>query len=165
MLPGLYVLEEKTLAATNAEDPTALLLADHEWLRTVIEEYRVKVRSPELLAEVHKAMLELKPALELHIKREEEAYFPALEEYMQESGQGSTFDMYGEHDAIKIRMEQLLQALHQPAGARDAYSALARSLLVHFENEEELIFAEAPSHLTDEARRSILQLFSSLQDA
>jgi hemerythrin-like domain-containing protein len=164
MLPGLDALEEKTRIATLAEDPTAILLADHEWLRNLLEAYRLQVRKGEQLAEVHAAMQDLKPRLELHIRREEDAYFPAVEGFMQESGQGSTFDMYGEHDAIKIRLEQLLVALDRASGANDAYGALSRSLLIHFENEEELIFAEAPSHLSDVARRAVLQQFLSLED-
>ncbi|HEX5368342.1 MAG TPA: hemerythrin domain-containing protein [Dehalococcoidia bacterium] len=165
MLPGLDVLTEKTLAAIAAEDPTAILLADHEWLRDVIEAYRHQLGTPGNLAEVQAAMLELKPRLELHIRREEEAYFPAVEAFMQESGQGSTFDMYGEHDAIRIRLEELLIALDRQSMESHAYGAFSRSILVHFENEEELIFAEAPAHLTDSACRDILKLFEALSVA
>jgi hypothetical protein len=162
MLPGLDLLETRTRAANEANDPTALLLADHEWLRGLLETYRPLVRESDRLGEVQTAMLELKPRLELHIRREEDAYFPAIEGFMQESGQGSTFDMYGEHDAIKIRLEQLLAALAGRSSAADAYGALSRSLLVHFENEEELIFAEAPQHLTEASRREVLRLFEAL---
>jgi hemerythrin-like domain-containing protein len=163
MLPGLDLLEAKTRAATQAEDPTAVLLADHDWLRDLLDEYRQLARRGERLAEVREAMLELQPRLELHIRREEEAYFPAVEEFMQEAGQGSTFDMYGEHDAIKIRLEQLLVALGRDSGAADAFGALARSLLIHFENEEELIFAEAPQHLTEQTRREVTRKFEALE--
>jgi len=162
MLPGLETLEAKTRAATAAGDPTAVLLADHEWLRDVLEEYRPLARRGERLDEVQAAVQELKPRLELHIRREEEAYFPAIEEFMQETGQGSTFDMYGEHDAIKIRLEQLLRALDTGMDVGGSYAAFARSLLVHFENEEELIFAEAPAHLSEEACRQVLGLFEAL---
>lgn len=162
MLPGLDELHEKISAATEAEDPTAILLADHEWLRNLLEVYRPQVRKGEQLGDVHTAVRELKPRLDLHIRREEEAYFPAVEDFMQESGQGSTFDMYGEHDAIRIRLEQLLVALDRQSGAGDAYSALSRSLLIHFENEEELIFADAPAHLSQAARREILAKFEAL---
>lgn len=163
MLPGLDTLETKIRAATEAEDPTALLLADHDWLRDLLETYRERVRSDERLKEVYEAIRELKPRLELHIRREEEAYFPAIEEFIVESGQGSTFDMYGEHDAIKIRLEQLLTALERQSGVVDAYGALRRSLLIHFENEEDLIFREAPQHLTMEARREVMRRFEALE--
>ena len=165
MLPGLDVLAEKTRLATAQADPTAILLADHEWLRDVLDEYRSVLATPGRLAEVHGAMTELKPRLELHIKREEDAYFPAVEGFMRESGQGSTFDMYGEHDAIRIRLDELLIALDRQSMEAHAYSAFARSLLVHFENEEELIFAEAPIHLTDSARQSVIEKFALLQQS
>ncbi|HWO72780.1 MAG TPA: hemerythrin domain-containing protein [Dehalococcoidia bacterium] len=162
MLPGLEELETKTREAVANEDPTAILLADHEWLRGLLEELRPLARRADRAEEVREAVLELQPRLELHIRREEEAYFPAIEPLMEEAGQGSTFDMYGEHDAVRIRLEQLLKALDSRAGVPDAYAALARSMLVHFENEEELIFAEAPSRLDEEARREVIRRFEAL---
>ena len=164
MLPGLDDLTEKIRSAVSEDDPTAFLLAEHDWLRDVLDVYRNELQTPGRLAEIHAAMLDLKPKLELHIRREEEAFFPAIEEFMQESGQGSTFDMYGEHDAIRIRMEELLRALDRPSMESSAYSAFSRSLLVHFENEEELIFAEAPSHLSESARRDVLRQFEAMHE-
>ena len=161
-LPGLDELEARARSAAEALDPTALLLADHDWLRGVLETYRPLARRGERLSEVHAGIHALEPLLDLHIRREEDAFFPAVEEFMRETGQGSTFDMYGEHDAIRIRLEQLLTALDSQAPVGDAFAALSRSLLVHFENEEELIFAEAPRHLTPESSRVILQKFAAL---
>ncbi len=162
VLPGLDQLEVTAAEATAANDPTAFLLAEHEWLRALLEAYRPAVARGEKLAEVHEAIRELKGRLDLHIRREEEAYFPAVEGFMAESGQGSTFDMYGEHDAIRIRLDELLIALDRQSMESHAYGAFSRSLLVHFENEEELIFAEAPAHLTEEARRQIIEKFADL---
>jgi hypothetical protein len=162
MLPGLDDLATKTSAANEAADPTSFLLADHAWLRDVIDAYRPLASAANRLSEVREAITDLKPLLDLHIRREEDAFFPAIEPFMIESGQGSTFDMYGEHDAIRIRLEQLLGALGQGVGAGSAYAAFSRSLLVHFENEEELIFAEAPQHLTHESCRDILKRFEEL---
>lgn len=163
MLPGLSDLEEKTRDAIAATDPTAFLLAEHAWLRELLDAYRAQARSGEQPGEVLEAMREMQPMLELHIRYEEEAYFPAIEDLMQEAGQGSTFDMYGEHDAIKIRLEQLLAALEGRSGVAAAYGAFSRSLLVHFENEEELIFAEVPTRLSEDARRDVLQAFDALK--
>ncbi len=75
---------------------------------------------------------------------------------MTEAGQGSTVDMYGEHDAIHIRHDELLQALDTGGDIARAAANFRRSLTVHFDNEEELIFAEAPRWLPEEANRSIL---------
>lgn len=166
MLPGLDALETKRRAASEQDDPTAFLLADHEWLRDLLETYRSAMKSDDRLEEVRAAMVELQPLLDIHIRLEEEAHFPAIEPLMKETGQGSTFDTsfdtYGEHDAIRTRFGQLLEALERGSEAAAAYAALARSLLVHFENEEDLIFAEAPRHLTPEARREVLDKFDSI---
>ena len=164
-LPGLGELTADTQKALDALDPTAYLLAGHAWLRSVIATYRTLVRDGERAGLVAD-MEELSTALELHIRREEEAYFPAVEEVMVESGQGSTFDMYGEHDAIRIRLGELLDTLSKGApDASSAFGAFSRSLLVHFENEEELIFAEVPGHLSEEQRRDILRQFTRLAEA
>jgi hemerythrin HHE cation binding domain-containing protein len=162
MLPGLESLEARLRTATEEQDPTAFLLADHDWLRDLVEEYRGPARRGERLDEIKAAMLDLKPRLDLHIRREEEAYFPAVEDWMRESGQGSTFDLYGEHDAIRIRFDQILTALDRRSDVAAAYGALARSLLIHFENEEELVFRDAPAHLSDEARRQVIEKFDAL---
>jgi hemerythrin-like domain-containing protein len=162
VLPGLKQLEATIAEATRAVDPTAVLLADHEWLRSLLEAHRPSVQRGEKLGEIHAATQALKPRLDLHIRREEQAYFPAVEESLRESGRGSTLDMYGEHDAIRIRLDELLVALDLGTGVADAYAAFSRSLLIHFENEEELVFSEAPAHLSERARRQILSQFEAL---
>jgi hypothetical protein len=162
MLPGLNELAAKTNAAAEAVDPTAYLLADHDWLRFVIDIYHGLAGIAAERTRVQADAAELLRLLELHIRKEEEAYFPAIESVMEELGQGSTFDMYGEHDAIRIRFDELLTALAEGVGIGPAYGALSRSILIHFENEEELIFAEAPQHLSPEVRATILEHFAAI---
>jgi iron-sulfur cluster repair protein YtfE (RIC family) len=157
-LPWLHELSVKTRQAVADVDPTAYLLADHDWLRSVLEAYRPVVGNSVERKRIHGDVLELQTALDLHIRREEDAYFPAIENVMEELGQGSTFDMYGEHDAIRIRLDELLQALSEGIGAPGAFAAFVRSLVIHFENEEELLFADAPSHLSMERRHQVLDL-------
>jgi hypothetical protein len=163
-LPHLDELAAATRQAAEAVDPTAYLLADHAWMRTVIDAYRGLVGVATERARVRADAAELLRLLDLHIRKEEEAYFPAIEEIMLELGQGSTFDMYGEHDAIRIRFDELLQALDEGTGAGTAYPALSRALLIHFENEEELIFAEAPQHLSSDACAEILTRFAAIDN-
>ena len=67
---------------------------------------------------------------------------------MLEAGQGSTFDLYGEHDAIRIRRAQLAEAVASRADIPGAFAAFARSISVHFDNEEELVFPAALGWLT-----------------
>lgn len=162
MLPGLDVLELKIAAARRSNDPTGVLLAEHEWLRSILDEYQRKTQDGQDTAATFATMQALGPLLNLHILREEEAYFPAVEEFVHKAGQGSTTDMYGEHDAIRIRHDELLSSLERRGMAGEAFAAFSRALLVHFENEEELVFAEAPQHLTEESRLRILTRFDEL---
>jgi iron-sulfur cluster repair protein YtfE (RIC family) len=161
-LPGLDELSAQIQQALGNVDPTAYLIADHNWLRSVLAAYRGQVAVDSEREQVVTDVEALQNAIDVHIRKEEEAYFPAIEGAMEELGQGSTFDMYGEHDAIRIRLEELLQALSDGSGIQDAFGALTRSLTVHFENEEELIFAEAPAHLSIDQRQTILEQFGQL---
>jgi hypothetical protein len=155
-LPKIDELESGRSRAISDRDPTAYLLADHAWLRLVLDAYQHVIRSAEGQAQVRDQFEAFEDALDLHIRLEEDVYFPAVETVMEELGQGSTFDMYGEHDAIRIRMGELLEALSDGRGSPDAFAALKRSLVIHFENEEELIFAEVPPHLTPEEGGELL---------
>jgi len=134
-------------------DPSAFLLADHAWLRVVLD--ALDPGSGQYV-DLHEKLEQLVPSIELHIRQEEEFFFPAVEPVMKELGTGSTEDMYGEHDAIRIRIDELFRAFHSPTDINRAYDSFVRSLLVHFENEEELIFAEAPSHLSEMTRREVI---------
>ena len=160
-LAGTEELQAKVARAKEAVDPTAILLADHEWLRFLLDHYHAVIGQAERLGEIHEAIETLKPCLDLHIRREEEVYFPAVEPYVLASGRGSTIDMYGEHDAIRIRIDELLMAFGG-SNAAGAYSAFSRSLLNHFDNEEELVFADAPQQLSMDARKEILERFREL---
>ena len=126
----------------QANDPAALLIADHAWLRLVLDELQPLSHQAGRFIALRDDILELAPAIEAHIRLEEDAFFPAIEPIMRELGQGSTEDMYGEHDGIRIRIDELLRAFHSTEDVAQAYANFSRSLVVHFDNEEELIFAK-----------------------
>jgi hypothetical protein len=70
--------------------------------------------------------------------------------------------MYGEHDAIRIRIEEFQDALVRGRDLTSALAALRRALVVHFDNEEELFFYGPAEQLTQEARRQVLARFEDL---
>lgn len=157
-LPGIDQLTEDLQAAIAANDPTAYLFAEHMWTRGVLEELRTKLEKSGISsAEVD----ELARFIDLHIRREEEAYFPALEPIVVKM-RLSTFEMYGEHDAIRIRIEEFQDAIARGRDLTSALAALRRALVVHFDNEEELFFYEPAEQLTQEARRQVLAQFEKL---
>ena len=161
-LPGLEEYRTQAEAARSALDPTAFLLADHEWLRFLLAELRPRAADSAQAAELHAIIEALEPLLDRHIRQEEEAYFPVVDRHVRELTEGATEDMYGEHDAIRVALSDLLGALARGREATTAYAAFTRSLLVHFENEEELIFGEAAERLSKAERRAILEKFDSL---
>ena len=154
-------LEAAQLEAVNSGDATAFLMAEHDWLRSVLEEMKARVsgRQFELL---RTSLPSVSQRLDLHIRKEEEVPFPAIEPQMLESGQGSTFDMYGEHDAIRIRRDELVRALEAQSDISGSFAALERSITIHFDNEEDLIFADAPGWLTQEQGAILIQQMQAL---
>jgi hemerythrin-like domain-containing protein len=163
MLPGFEEHRSTVEAAKALADPTGVLLADHEWVRYLLKEFRKPASSPDGGGELLEFCSSFEPLLDLHIRQEEEAYFLVVEPYVLRLTEGSTEDMYGEHDAIRVALSDLLAALARQHEVAVAYSALERSLLVHFENEEELVFAEAPSQLSHGERLEILERFENIR--
>ena len=152
--------------AIEAVDPASYLLADHAWLRSVLGDLEHLSDESGRLGELHAGILELAPLIDTHIRLEEEAFFPAIEEFVRKSRRGSTEDMYGEHDAIRIRLEQLLAALsHYGSTASAELAAFSRSLLNHFDNEEELLFTDLLDQLSDATRQDVLSKFASISEA
>jgi len=144
-LPGSERHAAARAAAAEANDPAALLIADHEWLRLVVDELRPMSQQAGQFNALRDDILQLAAAIELHIRLEEDAFFPAIEPIIRKLGQGSTEDMYGEHDGIRIRIDELLRSFHLSGDVTHAYLNFVRSVVVHFDNEEELIFAKAHS--------------------
>jgi len=158
-------LTEAQQEATNAGDATGFLIAEHEWLRAALYDLRsmAETADADAGAEAFGAYLgEVSAQLDLHIRKEEEVFFLAIEPQMLEEGQGSTFDMYGEHDAIRIRRDELVAAVGKRAGIRGAFASFARSITVHFENEEELVFADAPGWITKEQGADLISKMQAL---
>jgi hemerythrin-like domain-containing protein len=160
-LPERESLSANVTAASTANDPTAYLLAEHEWTRVVLDDLhgRLGAGGPGLSMDDAEA---LKHFVDLHIRREEEVFFPALEPIVRAMGLGSTEDMYGEHDAIRIRLEELEDAIARSHLNEDHLAALRRSLLVHFDNEEELLFYEPASRLSEELRQNVIEGFKQI---
>jgi hemerythrin-like domain-containing protein len=163
-LPGTEKLAENLAVAVQANDPTGFLLADHEWTRDILDVFRASAVNGALMLSTEDVE-ELVSFIDLHIRREEDAYFPALESIVRQMRLGSTEEMYGEHDAIRICLEELQHAVARRDEVTSQLAALRRSLLVHFENEEELYFREPASRLTDEARREVITGFEALAKA
>lgn len=160
-LPGLEELAVEVAAAASSNDPTAYLLAEHAWVRDVLDDMRERVKDSGSLSSDD--IEQFGAMIDLHIRREEEAYFPLLEPIVQAMRIGTTEEMYGEHDAIRICMEGMQDSVARVSDLNSPLAALRRSLLVHFENEEELLFYEPAGRLTDDARREILAGFAALE--
>lgn len=152
--------------AVSNDDPTAVLLAEHAWLRSILLELDKALRR-DTSADRPRLRSQLEPLrglLELHIRREEDLYFPAVEPLLGSGGKEAIADMYGEHDAIRIRFDQFAEALHAGQEVAPALRGLEKSLVVHFDNEEELIFEEVAGRLTRESGRELVASMQRIEE-
>jgi hemerythrin-like domain-containing protein len=156
---------ELEIAVAN-DDPTAVLLAEHAWLRSILAELdRGQRRDTSADRPGLRSQLEpLRGLLELHIRKEEDLYFPAVQSLLGVRGEQAIADMYGEHDAIRIRYDQFADALHAGQEVAHELSSLEKSLVVHFDNEEELIFEEVSGRLTRESGRELVASMQRIEE-
>ena len=144
--------QAQSAAASAAGDPVALLLAEHEWLRSIIIETDKRLDGGlDLGSEQYRQRQQvIWSIIDSHIHKEEDVVFPALDGLFAENERSDiqTETMYGEHDAIRIRFEDLQEVLDVGEDPRQAFRHLWKALTVHFDNEEQYIFEPARPLIT-----------------
>ncbi len=147
-LPELRGLHEDREAAYRRGVPAAALLAEHAWLEEAL------LSLAELAGE-RTAFLDafgtVAAVLALHIRKEEEVYFPPLREAYATLGRDAAVidEMLGEHDGIALRRQAVESAPDEPGALERALRGLTHALAVHFENEEESVLRDGDGILGD----------------
>lgn len=160
-LPPLETLAERRCQTYANMDPTATLLVEHEWLEESLLVLRASARHG---ADAVRRVFDIFSAvLDVHIRKEEHAYFPALTAAYAVAGRNPSIidDMIGEHDGVNIRRDEVESAL---AGGRPldrAAAAFAHALVVHFENEEGWVL-EGAAALLGEGAAAVVETFRAL---
>jgi hemerythrin-like domain-containing protein len=142
-----------------AGDPTAMLMVDHEWLRAALAELRQRALSGVEAAEFAEVVGLVWQVVDEHSRLEEELYLDAVDEALSRHGRQNPMvqAMKAEHDALPDRYRQLQAALSGQGDVVRALDGLTRALLVHFDNEEDLVFQEAQEVVTGETGRGLAQ--------
>lgn len=141
-LPSLDSLAERRRDTYRRNDPTATLVAEHEWLENALIALRTMASCPGRMGP---GLTTVFRELEIHIRKEEDVYFPALAVAYKAAGRhkGLIDDMIGEHDGIRVRREELESAIAGQRPLDRAIAAFNHALAVHFEHEEDWVLAGA----------------------
>jgi iron-sulfur cluster repair protein YtfE (RIC family) len=133
------------LEAYRKGEATAILLADHDWLRAALAELRPRALAAGERADLEALAESIWQGIQEHSQVEEQIYFPGVERLLAEAGRHNPMvqAMAAERDALPERYRQLQQSLALSTELLPAIDAFARALLVHFDNEEDLVFEEA----------------------
>lgn len=157
--------EESGVAAARG-DPTALLMSEHNWLRTVLAsvEKVLRIDAETALASLESNLQKVKAFMYVHIRKEEDIYFPALESQLAAEGLAVDLQsLYAEHDAVQEWQDRFLHTLISAKGVLPAFYSFHNALVRHFNNEEELVFERAPAMLTPEAGREMVEKMIRLE--
>ncbi len=156
---------QATEQAARDGDPVGILMAEHEWLRSIIAETDRSLDEGASLGsqERREQQAVIWGHIDSHIRKEEEAVFPALDVAFADIGRTDvqSEDMYGEHDAIRMRYEQLQDVLDAGKEPDTAYRHLWRALTIHFDNEEEYLFYPGRHLLSGEPAAAIVKRMQS----
>ncbi|GBD13559.1 hypothetical protein HRbin24_01591 [bacterium HR24] len=160
---ALADLAARRLAACRAGDPTGILMADHEWLRPALAELRARARDGVDASALERLVSAIWEVVDSHSRVEEELYFPAVDRLLAEAGRPNpmVMAMAAEHDALPDRRRQLLEALAAGRDPLPAIDAFSRALLVHFDNEEDLVFEDAREVLKGEEGRRLARAMAA----
>ena len=123
---------------------TELLRSAHQLFRRLFAEHRGS--SPEKKREIFRT---LKKELEIHAKIEEELFYPAVVKLRSGEARAIVRDGLEEHQALEGMLAEIDQMDELDQRYDERIAALSESLELHLRDEEERIFAQAVSHLSE----------------
>ena len=141
---------------------TDVLRSAHEVFRKLLSEYHGA--SPARQREIFRS---IKKELEIHARIEEELFYPAVVKVRSGEARAVVRNGLEEHQILEGLLAEIDQMDARDDRYDDRMTALRESLERHLHGEEELIFVQASSHLSDarlekigtdmEARKKVLR--------
>lgn len=155
--------EREMSEAAAAGDPTSMLVADHKWMRTIFDEMTHRMANDQSsIAELLPGLKEMAAALEVHIRQEEDIYFPAVKSLV--SGRAKTWiaAAFPEHEVIRMTEDDFLDAVERRKDLARDFRSFHSALIQHLDNEEEFIFPEVTADLDGETAQGLAQAMQRL---
>jgi len=149
-----YQSEFGRAAATG--DPTGLLLADHNWIRTVFEELTLRMTADQsTIRELLPGLKHMAELLDTHIRQEEDVYFPAVRPPVSDRARTWIAAAFPEHEVVRMTEDDFLEAIERRRDLGTDFRSFHSALVQHLDNEEEFIFPEVAANLAEDAARSL----------
>jgi len=123
---------------------TDVLKNAHELFRKLFTEHRGS--SPDKKREIFRT---LKRELEIHARIEEELFYPAVVKLRSSEARAIVRDGLEEHQILEGLLAEIDQMDVKDQGYDERIAALRESLERHLRDEEDRIFAQALSHLSE----------------
>ena len=123
---------------------TDLLRNAHELFRALFAEY--PGASPARKREIFRA---IKEELEIHARIEEELFYPAVVRVRSDEARATVRNGLEVHQTLEGLLAQMDQMDTGDQGYDERMSALRENVERHLRNEEERIFTQAVSHLSE----------------
>ena len=143
---------------TVERDVTDYMQADHSRLDKILEAFQ-EARKGEKWGEALIAFKEFDMGLRRHIQAEEEVLFPLFEEKTGMTDGGPTFVMRMEHTDIRDFLEKIKAATEAKDGdaAAEATQMLTATLTDHNMKEEQILYPESDSFLSEAERKDFIR--------
>jgi hemerythrin-like domain-containing protein len=149
--------------AAASENPTGMLVADHNWLRTIFDDLtRRMVADQSSIAELLPGLKDVAKALDVHIHQEEDIYFPAVKPLVSDRAKTWIAAAFPEHEVIRMTEDDFLEAVERGRNLTTDFRSFHSALIQHLDNEEEHIFPEVAANLDDETARGLARAMQGL---
>lgn len=148
--------EREMNEATTADDPTAMLVADHNWIRTIFHELtRHMTTDPQEIRALLPGLQHMEKLLDNHIRQEEDIYFPAVKSLVSDRAKTWIAAAFPEHEVIRMTEDDFLDSVERRRDLNTDFRSFQSALIQHLDNEEEFIFPEVTANLDREAARGV----------
>lgn len=158
--------EREMTQATHAEDPTAMLVADHNWLRTIFDEMTRRMTSDQsTIGELLPGLKDMAMVLDVHIRQEEDIYFPEVKPLVSDRARTWIAAAFPEHEVIRMTKGDFLDSVERRKDLTTDFRSFHSALIQHLDNEEEFIFPEVVANLDNAAARGLAREMQRLATA
>lgn len=148
----------------ESADATAILARDHAQLRRLLDELAVAAAERDLDRK-KELFRELKAALHLHVRQEEEVFYPAVMKLRSAVARVQVKEALEEHQAVDSIVAEIDQTEPDESEYDAKLDGLRASVERHIGEEEQAMFAEARNHLTDDRLQALGRQMMSLRDS
>jgi hemerythrin superfamily protein len=125
-----------TMPKEGTMDPVKLLTKQHREVEGLFK----KVEKSEEPSECKELMGQIKQALEMHTKIEEEIFYPALREVESKKAEEMVLEAYEEHHVVKLVLAELPKVDPEDERFHAKMTVLKELIEHHVEEEEDEMF-------------------------